>query len=142
VARDRYLEHLKSVPLFAGCTKKQLQHVAAITTELRIPSGTTLMTEGTMAHEFIVIMSGTAVVRRNGRKLAELGPGDFIGELALIMHRPRTATVVATSDMDVLVVDGRSFGPLLDEVPGLARQLLTTVAERLSDNAAANQLLH
>lgn len=142
MARDRYLEHLKSVPLFAGCTKKQLQHVAAITTELQIPSGTTLMTEGTTAHEFIVIVSGTAVVRRNGRKVAELGPGDVIGELALIMHRPRTATVVASSDMDVLVVDGRSFDPLLDEVPGLARQLLKTVAERLSDNAAASQLLH
>ena len=142
MARDHYLEHLRSVPLLSGCTKKQLEQVASITTELRLPEGTTLMTEGTMAHEFIMIVSGTASVQRGGTTIADLGPGDVLGELALIMHRPRTATGVATSDMEVLVVDARSFGPLLDEVPGLARQLLTTVAERLSDGHSDDQLLH
>ncbi len=142
MARDRYVEHLKDVPLLAGCTRKQLQHVASITTELTVPSGTTLMTEGSMAHEFIMVVRGNAAVRRNGRKVADVGPGDVLGELALILHRPRNATVVSTTDMDVLVVDSRSFAPLLDEVPGLARQMLRTVAERLSDNSKTTALLH
>lgn len=142
VSKARYLEHLRAVPMFANCTKKQLDQVARIVTELKISKGTNLMVEGEMVHEFVIIESGTASVRRGGRKVATVGPGDVVGELALILRRPRTATVTADTDVNVLVVDERSFNSLLDDVPGLARQLLHTVAERMADNAKPAELLH
>jgi CRP-like cAMP-binding protein len=142
VSKSRYLNHLRNVPLFAGCTKKQLEHVASIVTELNIPKGSNLMVEGEMIHEFVIIESGSASVRRGGRKVATVGAGDVVGELAMILRRPRTATVTADSDLNVLVVDERSFNALLDEVPGLARRLLHTVAERMADNAKPTQVPH
>ena len=142
VSKARYLEHLRTVPMFSNCTKKQLDQVARIVTELKIDKGTTLMVEGEMVHEFVIIESGTASVRRGGRKIATVGKGDVVGELALILRRPRTATVVAETDLSILVVDERSFNALLDDVPGLARQLLHTVAERMADNAKPASLLH
>lgn len=140
--RTRYLESLRNVNIFAGCTKKQLDRVARVMTELAIPAGLTFIHENSPAYEFMVIESGTATVRRNGRKVATLGSGDVVGELALILHRPRSASVTADTDLKVLVVDARSFEPLLEEVPGLARRLLTTVAERLSQTAKPAELLH
>lgn len=142
MSKSRYLDHIRNVPMFAGCTKKQLDHIASLVTELRIPPGEEVMVEGSVAHEFIVIESGSAIVKRGGKKLATLGPGDVVGELALILRRPRNATVVADTELTILVVDSRSFDRLIDEVPGLARRLLTTVAERLADNAKPRQLLH
>ena len=142
VSKARYLEHLRTVPMFANCTKKQLDQVARIVTELQITKGSTLMVEGEMVHEFVIIESGTASVRRGGRKIATVGKGDVVGELALILRRPRTATVIADTDLNILVVDERSFNTLLDDVPGLARQLLHTVAERMADNAKPASLLN
>jgi CRP/FNR family cyclic AMP-dependent transcriptional regulator len=142
MSRSRYLESLRNVAMFSGCTKKQLDHVARVMTELVIPAGNTFIHESSLAHEFMVIEQGTATVRRNGRKIAQLGPGDVVGELALILHRPRSASVTADTDLTVLVVDARSFEPLLDEVPGLARRLLTTVAERLSEAAKPSAIIH
>ena len=142
MSKARYLNHLRNVSLFAGCTKKQLDHVASIVTELKLPAASVVMTEGSVAHEFLIIESGTAVVRRGGRKIAQLGPGDVVGELALLLQRPRQATVVADTDLTVLVVDARSFQRLLDEVPGLSRTLLATAAQRLADNAKPADLLH
>lgn len=142
MSKSRYLDHLHNVPLFAGCTKKQLSHVASIITELKMPAGASIMTEGSLAHEFVIIESGSAKVTKGGRKIAMLGPGDVVGELALVLHRERNATVTADTDCTILVVDSRSFDKLLDEVPGLARRLLTTVAERLVENSKPSQLLH
>jgi CRP-like cAMP-binding protein len=142
MSKDRFLDHLRSVPLLANCTKQQLQAIGKIATDIDIPAGTVLMAEGSAAHEFVIIMSGQATVKRAGRKIATLGPNDVVGELALLAHRPRNATVVAETDMEVLVVQQQSFTPLLDNVPGLARKLLSTVAERLADTAPPKALLH
>jgi CRP-like cAMP-binding protein len=142
MSRNRYLEHLRKVPIFSACTNKQLEHVARLVTEVNFPPGFTLMREGTLAHEFVIVESGTASVKKGGRKIASIGPGDVVGELALILDRPRNATVVADSEITLLAVDARSFEPLLDEVPGLARRLLTTVAERLADSGKPADLLH
>mgnify|MGYP003351628050 CR=1 FL=1 len=120
----------------------EFDHVAALVTELEVPAGTEFMTEGSIAHEFVIIESGSAAVKKGGKKLASIGPGDVVGELALILRRPRNATVVASEDVTMLVVDSRSFERLLEEVPGLARRLLTTVAERLADNSKPSELLH
>lgn len=135
--KDRYLDHLASVPLLAGCTKAQLKEVASIVTDLMLPAGTVLMSEGATGHDFVIILNGTALVKRGGRKLNTLGAGDMVGELSLLTHRPRNATVVAQTDLEVLVIAEREFAQLLDDVPGLARKLLVAVAERLADATKA-----
>jgi len=142
VSKNKYREHLRRVPIFAGCSNKQIDEVATIVTELPMPAGAVIMHEGGLAHEFVIIEKGTASVKRGGKKVATLGPGDFVGELALVLHRPRNATVKADTDMTLLIIDARSFKKLLDTVPGLSNTLLATVAERLADGSKPAALLH
>ena len=131
--RDAFIDHLQQVPLFAACSRKDLQLVARRAEDVRVPSGKALVTEGETGHEFFVILDGTARVSRQGRKIAALGPGDSFGELALLEKAPRNASVIADSDMELVVLGQREFGGLLDEVPGFARKLLTGMARRLRD---------
>lgn len=131
--RDEALRHLENVPLFSALSKKDLQQVAKLSTELAVKAGTELVDQGRAGTEFFLIMSGTATVKRNGRKIATLGPGQFFGELALLDRGPRSASVVAEGDMDVLVVSAREFGGMLDEVPGVATKLLAGLAARLRE---------
>ena len=91
------------------------------------------MTEGETGHEFFVILSGTAQVARHGRKIATLGPGDAFGELALLEKAPRNATVVAETDMELVVLGQREFAGIVDEVPGFARKMLAGMAKRLRE---------
>ena len=131
--RTDYLDHLAQVPLFSACSKKDLQLLGRASDEVAVPSGKTLVEEGSPGHEFFLIIDGTATVTRNGRKIATLGPGQYFGELALLDRGPRTATVTADTDMQVLVLGQREFAGVLDEVPGLARKLLSAMATRLRD---------
>jgi CRP-like cAMP-binding protein len=131
--RDAYLQHLGAVPLFAACSRKELQTIARASDELTIPAGTALVEQGQPGRECFVIVSGTATVKRGGRKVATLGPGQYVGELALLDKGPRTATVVADTDLDVLVLGPREFSAVLDDVPALARKMLTTLAARIRD---------
>ncbi|TML07274.1 MAG: cyclic nucleotide-binding domain-containing protein [Actinobacteria bacterium] len=98
------------------------------------PSLQRMHEEGTASREFMIIASGTATVRRKGRKIATLGPGDFFGELALLAGVPRTATVIAETDMVVEALNRAEFATLLDESPSIARKVLTAVAKRTYDN--------
>jgi CRP/FNR family cyclic AMP-dependent transcriptional regulator len=91
------------------------------------------VTEGETGHEFFAIISGTARVERHGRKIATLGPGDAFGELALLEKAPRNATVVAETDMELVVLGQREFAGIVDEVPGFARKLLAGMAKRLRE---------
>jgi CRP-like cAMP-binding protein len=129
--RDRYLDHLAAVPLFAACSRKDLQKIARASDELTVPEGRVLVNQGDVGRECFVIIDGTATVKRNGRKVATLGPGDYVGELSLLDKGPRTATVQATSPLSVLVLAPREFSGVLDDVPGLARQLLASLAARV-----------
>lgn len=133
MARDRYLEHLQSVPLFADCTKKELRELAKLVTPVTIHAGTTFIREGEIARELMIIEKGTAIVRRNGRKVATLTDGAIVGELAVVLERKRNATVTAETDLSMLVIDSRSFSTLLDDIHGFARKLLHTVAARLGE---------
>jgi CRP-like cAMP-binding protein len=136
VRKDAKLELIRSVPLFAHCKKKELAELGALADVVDVPSGTTLVREGDpLAREFMVIVSGTADVRRRGRKVASLGPGDFFGEMALLAHGPRTATVTATSPMELLVVTPQAFHGLLDDLPSLQRAVMQALAERLHAQA-------
>jgi CRP/FNR family cyclic AMP-dependent transcriptional regulator len=131
--RDVFIDHLQQVSLFAACSRKDLQLVARRAEEVHVSAGKTLVTEGETGHEFFVILSGTARVSRHGRKIATLGPGAAFGELALLEKAPRNATVVAETDMELVVLGQREFAGIVDEVPGFARKMLAGMAKRLRD---------
>lgn len=134
VARhDAFIEHLQQVRLFSACSRKDLQLVARRADDVQVPAGRSLISEGEDGHEFFVILDGTARVTRNGRKIATLGPGDAFGELALLERAPRNSTVVAETDMELVVLGQREFAGLIDSVPGFARKLLAGVAHRLRE---------
>lgn len=132
MARKRTLvDHLAAVPLFSGLTKAEVQRVANAADQVSVRAGRNLVEQGRLGHEFFLILDGEAVVRRNDRKVATLGAGDYFGELALLDKGPRDATVVAATDMDLMVLGQREFLALLDDVPGLSLKLLRSMARRL-----------
>jgi len=133
--RDAKIELLKGVPLFAGCSKSELQRIAALADELDLAEGATLIREGETGREFIVVAEGTVRVTRGGKTLRELGSGDFIGEIALVADVPRTATVTATSPVRLLVVTDRAFRAVLEQMPSIATKVLQSLGERLHADA-------
>jgi CRP-like cAMP-binding protein len=133
MARTSHLSHLGSVSLFSACSNKELQAVARATDELTLPAGHTLCEQGKIGREAFVIVEGSAEVRRNNKKVATLGPGACVGELALLDHGPRTATVVASTDLTVLVIGAREFASILDNVPPIAHKILRSMAARIRD---------
>jgi CRP/FNR family transcriptional regulator, cyclic AMP receptor protein len=131
--RDAFLDHLAEVPLFSALSKKDLQLVARNAEDVKVDAGKVLVSEGSAGTEFFVIVDGKARVTRRGKKIAELGPGGFFGDLALLDRAPRNATVVAETPMEVLVLGQREFAALIDEVPGFAHKLLAGLARRLRE---------
>jgi CRP-like cAMP-binding protein len=130
---DRLDEHLAQVPLFEGLSKKELRLISQLATELDEPAGTVLIEEGKMGHEFIVLVEGEIEVTQGGRTLGQHGPGTYVGEIALLEHCPRTATVVATTPVKLEVIAQREFAGLLQAVPDLAEQVHATAARRLAE---------
>ena len=128
MARTSHLDHLAAVPLFAACSKKELQAVARASDQVELPAGSTLCKEGDIGREAFVILDGQADVSRNKRKVATLSTGACFGELALLDHGPRTATVTAATDLSVLVIGAREFSGIIDEVPPIAHKLLKSLA--------------
>lgn len=126
-------DQLANVPLFASLSKKDLQRVAKASDEVTIEAGRTLVEQGRTGHEFFLILEGTAVVRRNNRKVTDLGPGQYFGELAILDRGPRSASVIANTEMKVLVLGQREFVGVLDSIPGMAYKILTIMAQRLRD---------
>jgi CRP/FNR family transcriptional regulator, cyclic AMP receptor protein len=126
-------ESLKRLPIFAACSTRDLEAISRLSTTLDIPPGRVLATEGTPGHEFVVIRAGTVDVTRNGTKLAELGPGDYFGEISLIDGGPRTATVTAVTPVTIEVVERRDFDSLMEKVPGLPQRLMLGLAARLRE---------
>jgi CRP-like cAMP-binding protein len=135
--KDAKIELLKKVPLFAGCSKKELAQIAMIADEVHLPEGKTLIREGSRGSEFFVLLDGTVRVSRKGRKLAELDAGTHFGEIALISDVPRTATVEATTPVRVLVVVDRAFDDLMRRMPGIAVNVLGTLAERVKPDVTS-----
>ena len=128
MARTNASVHLAQVPLFSACSKKELATIAKATDLASLPDGHQLTTQDEMSREAFVITQGTAIVRRNNRKVAELGPGAVIGQLGLLDRGPRTATVVADGPVEVLVIGPREFSALLDEVPSINHKMLKSLA--------------
>ena len=130
--RDAKTDLIAHVPLFSQCSKKELALVAGIADEIDLPEGKELTREGAPAREFFVLVDGTADVLKNGKRINELKAGDFFGEIALVHHSPRTATVKAASPVRALVVTERNFKRLLEESPEIQRKVLFALAERLA----------
>src|SRR5262245_38247286 len=129
--KDAKIELLKNVPLFSHCTKKQLAEIASIADLIDVPKGTRLIREGAVGREFMVIVEGSVEVRRKGRKINELGPGDFIGEMALISGAPRNATVTASQESLLLAVTDRQFWGLLEQAPDMQTSVIKAMGARL-----------
>lgn len=128
-----YLDHLRSVPLFAGCSVKELQRLAKAGTELTVEPDTTIIDQGQAGREAFVLMSGSLLVKRNNKKVATLGPGAMVGELSLLDHGPRTASVITETECTLFVIDQRSFAAVLDTVPSMAHKLLAGLAGRIRE---------
>lgn len=126
-------DQLASVSIFAEMSKRELKALRRLMTPVQVSEGRELTRQDEPGREFMVILEGTAVVRRNGRKVADLGPGDFLGELAVLSGAPRTATVVATSEMSLEVLNRRELMTMLDENPRVARKILVGAVKRLHD---------
>jgi CRP/FNR family transcriptional regulator, cyclic AMP receptor protein len=131
--KDSKLESLAKIRLFAALNKKDLQLVGRAAEEVQVPAGRCLVEQGKPGHEMYVILEGEAAVKKNGRKIATLGPGKYFGELAVLTRAPRNATIESATDMTLLVMGQREFAGVLDEVPGLAHKLLSSMAERLAE---------
>jgi CRP/FNR family transcriptional regulator, cyclic AMP receptor protein len=134
--KDAKVQLIGRVPLFAGCSRSELARVAQLADELTVPEGKELTREGTPGREFFVLVDGAAAVRRKGRKVGELGAGDFLGEIALLANVPRSATVVTTAESRVLVITDRAFRSLLRESPSISVKVLQTLAERVAPQLA------
>jgi CRP-like cAMP-binding protein len=131
--RESYLDHLASVPLFSACTRRELGKIAKAGDELTVDAGHVLTTQGDAGREAYVIVDGTATVKRGGKKIATVGPGDAVGELALLDHGPRTATVVADGPMTLFVLGSRQFAGVVEDVPSLARKVMAELAARVRE---------
>jgi CRP-like cAMP-binding protein len=129
--KDEFIDHLAQVPLFSACSRKDLQQVAKRAEDVTVEPGKVLVSEGSAGHEFFVIVDGTAKVTRHGQTVATVGPGQFFGDLALLDHAPRNATVTAETPMELVVLGQREFSGLIDDVPGFAAKLLAGLAQRL-----------
>jgi CRP-like cAMP-binding protein len=134
---DEYLEYFRRVPMFSTCSKKDLKAVAAHAERVSVPAGRILCEQGQTGREAFVVVAGKARVLRNGRKVGMIGPGQMFGELALLDRAPRNATVVADTDMELLVLGQREFMKLVDDAPAFARALLVGIARRI--NAAESK---
>lgn len=128
-----YLDHLAALPLFSSCSRRDLQKIARAGDEVTVEPGRILVDQGAIGREAFVILEGTAVVKRNGRKIATFGPGDHFGELALLDHGPRTATVQAETELRVFVLGSRKFLSVIDDVPSLSHKLMAALASRVRE---------
>jgi CRP-like cAMP-binding protein len=130
--KDQKIELLSRVPLLARCSKTELARVATLADLVEFQEGETLMREGKPGSEFFVIVDGYAAVTKDGSRLAELGAGDWVGEIALLSDVPRTATVVAGSPLQTLVLTRPGFSALIHDVPSIGTKVLSAVGERLA----------
>jgi CRP/FNR family cyclic AMP-dependent transcriptional regulator len=125
------VEELSRVPLFSGCSRRDMQTIARVVKDIDHPAGTVIAREGDPGVGLFIIVEGTTEVTIGGRRKAKLGPGDFFGEIALLDGGPRTATVTATSDVKLLGLTEWTFRGLMLEHPQIAMKTLQAMASRL-----------
>jgi CRP/FNR family transcriptional regulator, cyclic AMP receptor protein len=121
---------LRSVPLFESLSSDQRRAIAPHADEIEVPEGTELVRQGEFAYEFFLIEDGTAEVTRDGERIAELGPGDFLGEMGIVGQAVRNATVVTTSPARVIVMTGQALRSMATTNPEVAERITAVVEER------------
>lgn len=131
MTRDEKLDHLRRVPLFSRMGRKELERLGQLADEIEVGLDEVLTEQGRVGHEFFVVLDGHLSVLDGTRPVAQLHPGDFFGEIALLDGRPRTATVRADGITRLLVIGHREFNALMDEFPSVRSAVLAAVAERL-----------
>ena len=124
---------IRPLQLFSTCTKQELAHIAGAMTMVTVQRGGTVVRQGTPGYEFFVIVEGWASVTINGTRVTTLRSGEFFGEIALLDEAPRTATVVAETDLVLLVCQLSEFASIMAASPTFTRKLLTGVTRRLRD---------
>jgi CRP-like cAMP-binding protein len=127
---DTKLQLISRVPLFQGLSKQELAQVGALADEVDLPAGRALTAEGAAGKEFVILVDGIADVTQDGEVVNRLGPGDFLGEIALVTGEPRTATVTTRSPAKLLVMNAAAFRSLLHDAPSLRRRVVATAALR------------
>jgi CRP/FNR family transcriptional regulator, cyclic AMP receptor protein len=132
LGKDSKVKLIEKVPLFSKLSRKGLEDVAHLADELDLPAGKVMATEGDRGREFFVLVDGEADVTRGGKSVNRLGSGDFFGEIALVTHMPRTASVTAKDNVRVLVITERDFNSLLKRSPEISRGVAEALAERIA----------
>jgi CRP/FNR family transcriptional regulator, cyclic AMP receptor protein len=131
MARDEKIEHLRKVPLFSRMNQRQLERLGQLADEIEVGLDEVLAEQGRLGHEFFIVLDGHLMVLDGRTPLAQLHPGDFFGEIALVESVPRTATVRAEGIARLLVIGHREFHALMDEFPTVRSAVLDALAERL-----------
>ena len=129
---------LKQVPLFSNLSNKNLDEISMISDEVQKKAGTVLAKEGDVGSEFILIVEGEARVEKGGKTINNLPSSSFFGEVSIIDGKPRTATVIADTDVKLLVIHSRFFHELLEKVPGLAKEILLALCHYLREAESKN----
>lgn len=124
-------EQLGKIDIFSGLTKAELKKIRRLMTPISIKAGKEFIVEGTSGREAFIILEGRATVRRGGRVVASVGPGDILGEMTVLTGAHRTASVTADTQVEAEVLSRREFSSLLDSQPKLAKKLLLGVVNRL-----------
>ena len=129
--KNTKVEALKNVPLFEGLSKKELTEIANASEDIELPAGTALIKEGGLAREFFVVLEGTIEITKGGRRLRTGTAPDFVGEIGLMAHTKRTATVTAKTPVRCFILTSRDFRRTLDDNPSIERKLSRALAERV-----------
>jgi CRP/FNR family cyclic AMP-dependent transcriptional regulator len=126
-------ERLRSVPLFTGLEKRELEAIGRLADEVDVPEGKHLVEEGEFGYEFFTLEDGRAEVRRDEETIAELEAGDFFGEAALTGEERRNASVVATSPVTAIVMTRQAFRQMRNDVPSVCERITAAVKDRGTD---------
>jgi CRP/FNR family cyclic AMP-dependent transcriptional regulator len=132
-SQDTKVKALGRVPLFDGLSRRELTQLARVTEDIEVDAGKVLAREGETGQEFFVIVDGDVKITRKGRRVAQRGGGEFVGEIALIEDVPRTATVTAETPMRLFVLTRKDFRHLLDQTPRVERKVLQALARRVAE---------
>lgn len=125
------VDFLKKVPLFNNLSQRHLKEIAKHADQVQVEKGRVLVQQGKTGWEFIFIVEGKARVEKNGKVIRQLTGGDFFGEISLIDGEPRTSSVIADTDMTLLIVHKPSFDHLLEAIPGLQKKVLVSLCQYL-----------
>ena len=134
--RDPKVDALSTIDVLAGASKRELEELCRLTTEVRLPAGQVLCTQGAKAEEVFLVIDGTVTVSRNGHPLAVVGAGGIVGEMALMDHTARTATAMAATEVSAMVLSTSEFTALLQRFPAITAKLQAVTASRTEVIAA------